>query len=95
MHPSFQTDDSILDDAENWPDMTDESAERYGNAVERNALICNMILDPEVGAPVLGGRFDFGEKVVEVVQMILGGEEAEEEVVRKYQIRDGIDLSTR
>lgn len=81
-------DPNILD-PDNFPKL---DMEKFSDAVGRNMLICMAITEPEKGAMVIGGRFGFGEHVVEIAGMIAGGIEAEEQVKEKYAAQ-GIDLS--
>ncbi len=56
-------DPSILDHPENFPEL---DMEKFSDAVSRNMLICMAITEPEKGAMVIGGRFAFGEHVMEI-----------------------------
>jgi hypothetical protein len=56
------TDPNILD-PQNFPEL---DMEKFQDAVGRNMLICMAILEPEKGAAIMGGRFNFGEHVVEL-----------------------------
>jgi hypothetical protein len=40
--------------------------EKFSDAVTRNLLICTAIMEPEKGAMIIGGRFGFGEHVLEI-----------------------------
>ena len=40
--------------------------EKFSDAVNRNLLICTSIMEPEKGAMIIGGRFGFGEHVLEI-----------------------------
>ena len=55
-------DPSVLD-PENFPTL---DMEKFSDAVSRNMLICMAITEPDKGALVIGGRFAFGEQVVEI-----------------------------
>jgi len=50
-------------DPENFPEL---DIKKFSDAVSRNMLICMAITEPDKGAMVTGGRFDFGEHVVEI-----------------------------
>lgn len=89
----FVDDPSVLENGNNWPDATAELVEKYHDAIGRNMLICMAILDQEKGQAVLGGRFDFGEHVVEIAKAIVDPDVGEREMREKYA-KQGIDLST-
>jgi hypothetical protein len=55
-------DPSILE-AEHFPEL---DMQKYEDAVGRNLLICMAITDPIQGEKIIGGRFGWGEHVLEV-----------------------------
>jgi hypothetical protein len=61
-------DPSILD-PENFPEL---DMEKFSDAVSRNLLICMAITESVKGEKIIGGRFAWGEHVLEVAGEFLG-----------------------
>ena len=46
--------------------------EKFSDAVSRNLLICMAITEPVKGEKIIGGRFVWGEHVLEVAGELFG-----------------------
>jgi len=76
--PPTREQDDWLEDPENWPDEDEQFMKRASDMISRSMMSAMMIADKEKGGMMMGGQFDFGEEVEEVVTEILGGKEKRE-----------------
>ena len=87
--PGFTTDMAHLENEATWPKWTPKLMELYGDAVGRNVMIANIILQEDTSGPlIMQWTYDFESNVVELAKAVSHSEKRDQVVELKERMKD-------